>query len=349
MLLWSIVAEALYRRAHTPGYKAAFNVIAFIGVFVHEVAHYTVSLMVGVEPGKFRVKFKSESSPRVAPHGSVENPEFERNSFLQQLAASFAPMLMCTFLLMFCIDVVVNIQTDLIVNIVTVIFGISLLIGLEPSGQDVKVIGYSFKNDPRYSIYQICLLLGAIAIMWIFIDLYVLVLPFEVLYYVVYFVVLTCFYFGLKGIFWIVGRTVKGIAKKMGKVQVASPKFLTRRRRFKQNMKGFCLIAIIVAMLMFYQKEPFYTVVIIGVGVIVYLVYKAKKSGNGLLGAFFSGNQSHQDSRLDDLIALMMLQQLSSTNSQSNNATQQISEQARKRREAIDKTQKEVLDLLSSD
>ncbi len=68
-----------------------------------------------------------------------------------------------------------------------------------------------------------------------------------------------------------------------------------------------------------------------------------------MLGALFSGNQSHQDSRLDDLIALMMLQQLSSTNSQSNSATQQISEEARKRREVIDKTQKEVLNLLNSD
>ena len=114
-------------------------------------------------------------------------------------------------------------------------------------------------------------------------------------------------------------------------------------------MKGFCLIAIIVAMLMFYQKEPLYTVIIIGVGMVIYFVYKAKKSGNGLLGAFFSGNQSHQDSRLDDLIALMMLQQLSSTNPQNNNASQQISEEARKRRETIDRTQKEVLDLLSSD
>jgi len=115
------------------------------------------------------------------------------------------------------------------------------------------------------------------------------------------------------------------------------------------DMKGFCLIAIIVAMLMFYQKEPFYTVIIIGVGVVIYLVYKSKKSGKGLLGGFFSGNQPQQDSRLDDLIALMMLQQLTSTNSQNNSASQVISEKARKRHEAIDKTQKEVLDLLSSD
>ena len=114
-------------------------------------------------------------------------------------------------------------------------------------------------------------------------------------------------------------------------------------------LKGFCLIAIIVAMLMFYQKEPFYTVIIVGIGVVIYLVYKSKKSGNGMLGSFFSGSQSHQDSRLDDLIALIMLQQLSSTNVQNNNASQQISEDARRRREAIDKTQKEVLDLLRGD
>ena len=115
------------------------------------------------------------------------------------------------------------------------------------------------------------------------------------------------------------------------------------------DLKGFCLIAIIVAMLMFYQKEPLYTVVIIGIGVVIYFVYKAKKSGNGLLGAFFSGNQPHEDSRLDDLIALMILQQLTTNNSTNNSASQVISDKAQKRLDAIDKTKKEVLDLLSSD
>ena len=52
-------------------------------------------------------------------------------------------------------------------------------------------------------------------------------------YYIAYFVVLTFFYFALKGAFWIVGKSIKGIVKKMGKVQVASPKFFTRKRRFK--------------------------------------------------------------------------------------------------------------------
>ena len=233
MLGCSAIVQGFYRYAHTPGYKAVFNVIAFVGVFIHEVAHYIMAILLGVKPGKFRVKFKSENGERVAPHGSIENPESERNSVLQIFVVAFAPMLVSTFLFMFCIDIIFNIQTLLLVKVVAVVFAGSLLIGLEPSGQDVKVVGYSFKRDPRYSVYQIFLLVLAGVLLWLFIDLYLIIFPFEVMYYIAYFIVLTFFYFTLKGTFWMFGRTVKGIAKKMGKVQVASPKFLTRRRRFK--------------------------------------------------------------------------------------------------------------------
>ena len=228
-----MLAQAFYRYAHTPGYKAVFNVIAFVGVFVHEVAHYTVAVLLGVKPGKFRVKFRSKTGEGVAPHGSIENPESERNSLLQTFAVGFAPMLVSTFLFMFCLDVIFNIQTELLVKVVAVIFAGSLLVGLEPSGQDVKVIGYSFKNDPRYSVYQIFLLVLSGVLVWLFVDLYFFVLPFEVLYYIAYFMVLTLTYFVIKGVFWTFGKAFQGIAKRMGKVQVASPKFLTRRRRFK--------------------------------------------------------------------------------------------------------------------
>ena len=114
-------------------------------------------------------------------------------------------------------------------------------------------------------------------------------------------------------------------------------------------MKGYCLIAIVVAMLMFYQKEPVYTLVIVGVGLALYLYYKAKKNRKGLLGTFFSGNQPPQERNFDDLVALMMLQQLISGTPQNNTASKHISEESKKRREEIEKTQKEVLDLLSTD
>ena len=114
-------------------------------------------------------------------------------------------------------------------------------------------------------------------------------------------------------------------------------------------MKGFCLAAVVVAMLMFYQKEPVYTLIIIGVGLFFYLFYKARKSGNGLLGVFMSGNQTSQDRNFDDLMALIMLQQLLSNDPQSSSVSREISNESQKRREEVDKIQREVLDLLDSD
>ncbi len=233
MLLWSMVAEALYRRAHSPGYKTTVNLLRFVGVAVHEVAHYTLATIFGTNPGKVRVKYRSEDKTRVAIHGSVGLPEFERNSLLQTIAIGFAPVLVSTFLFMFCLDIIFTIQTELWVKVAAVVFGVSLLLGLEPSGQDIKLIGKTFQIDPHYSFYQIFLLILSGTLMWLFIDLYIFVFPFEVLYYVAYFVVLTGFYFALKGIFWIFGKIFQGIAKKMGKAQESSPRFLTRRRRFK--------------------------------------------------------------------------------------------------------------------
>lgn len=112
---------------------------------------------------------------------------------------------------------------------------------------------------------------------------------------------------------------------------------------------GYCLIAIVIAMLMFYQREPVYTLVIAGAGIALYLYYKVKKNGKGGLGSFFSGPQSSQERNFDDLVALMILQQLISSNPQTNTASKQISEESKKRREEIEKTQKEVLDLLATD
>ena len=233
MLIWSMLVEVFYRRAHTPGYKTMLNLLRFAGVFVHEVAHYTLAILFGVKTGKVRVKYRSEDKSRVSVHGSVGLPEFERNSLLQTFAISFAPVLISTFLFMFCLDVIFTIQTELWVKVIAAVFGGSLLLGLEPSGQDIKLIGQTFQNDPRYSVYQILLLVLSGVLIWLFVDLYFITLPFEVLYYIEYFVVLTIFYFSLKGVFWIVSKLTKGVIKKMGKMQVSSPKLLTRKGRFR--------------------------------------------------------------------------------------------------------------------
>ena len=229
MLLVSIAVQSWYRRAHTPGFKTFLHVLAFVGVFVHEVAHYTFCVLFGVKTGKIKVKYRSEDKIRVAPHGSVSLPEFERNSFVQTFVISLAPLLVSTFLFLFCLDVIFNIETEAWVNVVAIVFCLSLLIGSEPSGQDIKVIGKTFRRDPNYSLYQIALVVASGLIVWLFVDLYFICLPFEVLYYIEYFLFVILVYFVLKTAFWIISSCFSAL--KMSKFP--SIKLLTRRRRFK--------------------------------------------------------------------------------------------------------------------
>lgn len=115
-------------------------------------------------------------------------------------------------------------------------------------------------------------------------------------------------------------------------------------------MKGYCYIALIIGFFVFYQQNPMYALVMIALFVIVYLYFKSRKAGSsgGKFG-FFSGkgNQQH-DSRMDDLITLMMIQQL--INSPAHDTDNHISEDSRKTREAqIEKSRQEVLALLDEE
>ena len=237
MLLVSIVANSWYSRLHTPGIKVAFNILAFIGVFIHEVAHYTIGSLFGVKKSNIRVKYRSGVTNRVAPHGSVTTPEFGRYSFLQTFVSSFAPLFVSTFLFLFCLDIILHIQTELWIKIVALVFSISLFIGSGPSGQDVRLVGVMFNRSPRYSLYQIFLVLLSGLFVWVFIDLYFITLPFEVLYYIEYFIFVALFYYCLKGIFWGFGKIIKTISGVYGKSTILSPKYLTRKRRFKEFKK----------------------------------------------------------------------------------------------------------------
>ena len=117
------------------------------------------------------------------------------------------------------------------------VFCVSLLMGSNPSGQDVRCVGLSFKINPRYSIYQIFLVLISGILVWAFIDLSFIFLPFEVLYYIMYFIYLALFYFLFKFGFWTIHKLINFIAKKFEKSMDSSPKFLTRKRRLKEFKK----------------------------------------------------------------------------------------------------------------
>ena len=98
--------------------------------------------------------------------------------------------------------------------------------------------------------------------------------------------------------------------------------------------------------MMFFQKDPTFTIIIIIAGVGVYLFFKARKSKSGLLG-FLSGKADPQENKIDDLITLMVLNQL--FNNSNHPSQEPVKDQRKERQEEIDKVKREVLDLLESD
>jgi hypothetical protein len=117
-----------------------------------------------------------------------------------------------------------------------------------------------------------------------------------------------------------------------------------------KKMKGMCYLILIIAFLMFYQREPIFSIIIIGIAIGLYLFFKSRKSSSrGRRGGFFSAitgraNDSHEQN-IDDMITLMMLQQLFSENSPQPNRkiieTEQNSDHAK-----LEKIKEDILALL---
>ena len=82
-------------------------------------------------------------------------------------------------------------------------------------------------------------------------------------------------------------------------------------------MKGYCFLILAVAFLMYFQKEPVFTVIILGIGIAVYLFFKARKSGKGIAGLFGGNELPNQQDKMNDLMTLIVFQQLLSNSSNS--------------------------------
>ena len=110
-------------------------------------------------------------------------------------------------------------------------------------------------------------------------------------------------------------------------------------------------MVVLIGFFVFYQNNPMYAVVIIVIFVGLFLFYKSRSnnSSSGLF-SFLSGKGSHQDNKIDDLITLMMIQQLlNSPPSSKESNSLSFDNDRRDREQQIEKTKKEVLELLEED
>ena len=176
-----IIKNALFSRDIGP-FKSLLMGLAYIGVIVHELCHFVMSLIVGIIPRGIEVKYRSERTGMANPHGSVTTkPQL---NFLQALLICLAPLYISTWLIFWSLAITFNELQVPLVRILAGFFCFSLFIGAAPSNPDFKNIPSAFQKDPSHSIYQISLVSFSILLNWIIISTYQITFWLDVYYYV---------------------------------------------------------------------------------------------------------------------------------------------------------------------
>jgi hypothetical protein len=204
MLLWfliivfiTFVARHLYRIVPR-GIQGFLSVLAVFGVFIHELGHTFMCVVCGFPVQNFSVRYYDQGV--VAPHGGINIPEEKllRASFLQLAMVSFGPLIFSTWLFLICLDFFAYHTTDLLVKILLIFVMISISMTANPSHQDIRMLFWAYGKNPRYSWYQIGLVSLAFLIVYFGINLSMIQLPMEVLYYIIGFFMVIGIYFVLK-------------------------------------------------------------------------------------------------------------------------------------------------------
>ena len=205
-------------------FSPIINILAFIGVAVHEFSHQITCIIVGMPTKGFSVAFR-DMFGRVNPHGHVIPDQPYQSTLIQILLVSLAPLLIGTWLVYFSLMVAFSPLFEPIYRIVAVVFCISVILAITPSTPDILLIGSAYKNDPEYSLYQIFLIALSFLALWASVDILHWYFPLEYLYY---FFLILCYY-AFKYIF-------KGIRLVYSKITIKKEKYKPKRfRRFARR------------------------------------------------------------------------------------------------------------------
>lgn len=225
-IIWiiSLICQELYIRVN--GVKrAVFNVIAFIGVFVHEVGHILMCILFRVPFNGFSVYFRQGN--KISPHGYVKLKNWNRNSFLQDFMVTFGPLFLSTWVFLFCLDLIWVQGVDSLVGFILLGIMISVIFGASPSRPDLNGMFHVFSKNPSYSTYQIFLAGLSVIIVCLTIDFSVMIyLPMELFYYILAFFTIVLVYYLLKYSF----RAIGYVFRRVFNLSILDAKTVTRRR-----------------------------------------------------------------------------------------------------------------------
>jgi hypothetical protein len=184
--------------------------LAITGIIIHELCHIAMCVITNTRIesinliGRLENKEKDTNNkdPKYDYYGNVRINGNKRITFLQALLIGLAPLFVSFWLFFYLLEQLFNPQLNIFLFFLYTFIMISIAIAAAPSLADVRTIPNAFKNDPRYSMYQIFLSVLSILLIWVLINIYQLsfFLFHEVINYVLIMITYYVFKYSFRGI-----------------------------------------------------------------------------------------------------------------------------------------------------
>jgi len=228
-LLVSLVLSAVFFNVEYKPLKIAVQVVAIIGVIVHEISHVLMCIVTNTKINNVTLlkKVENERHSNKIYGGQVNIQPDPRISFLQALVVGLAPLFISFWIFFFLLSELFNPNIIDIVAIFYVFLMVSLLLGAAPSTGDLSQIASAFTYDIGYTFYQIFLVVISIFSVWIIITAQQIPIIHEIVNYI--FILLI--YYALKYSFTGVNRLFHRIFKNRS---LSVPNPIKRRRVMRQ-------------------------------------------------------------------------------------------------------------------
>jgi len=130
--------------------RAFIYCTSFLGVAIHELSHYIISLLVGVMPKNIFVAHD---------HGYVSFKRDQRITFFQMFLISFAPLYITSYLIYLSLKILFSTSLEPLMVFFLVYLILSLFIGAAPSGADIKNMFIVLGENGAYTLYQFFLVI----------------------------------------------------------------------------------------------------------------------------------------------------------------------------------------------
>lgn len=197
-LLFSILVSYLLLKYVPEPFKKIFVGFMIVGIIIHELFHLLMCLITNtpVERVNLLEKIKSgEGSGYIKYefYGSVSINRDKEISFLQAILVAVAPLFFSFWIFFLLLHQVIH-PVNEIIFFVCLFFVLSIMFSAAPSSTDISCIPRAFRDNPKYSTYQILLLLLSILLVWLLIP----ILKLPIIHETILYLFIMLFYYLLK-------------------------------------------------------------------------------------------------------------------------------------------------------